>query len=271
MPKKKSGRTKGSDDEATLGTVQDQWEPEPVFDAEPTRVEDNGLLDGVNRQLEQARSQVQRLAADFENLKKRSTEERTRAVLYANEALILSLLDVLDDFDRAVEHLDLDDEGQQDTLDGIRLIHKRLVRLLSEKGLHRISCLGQRFDPLLHEVVQVRSQEGMDPGTVLVELLAGYLFRDRVLRVSKVAVTPLESFDQAVAPNLPAPVPQEEKEAPAGDFDISEQDSELTPPALTDDFETEIQPMLVEEEDPEALWELDDNALDSDEEGPIGP
>lgn len=125
----------------------------------------------------------QRAQADFTNYKRRTEQEREETVKSANADLILSLLPVLDDFERAYGSLA---PGLPATwIDGIRLIERKLRATLEAKGLSEIKAAGEPFDPRLHEAIkQDKGKEGM----VVQELEKGYKLHGRVLRPSKVVV-----------------------------------------------------------------------------------
>jgi molecular chaperone GrpE len=126
----------------------------------------------------------QRAQADFINYKKRAEQEKQELGKFANSVLILSLLPVLDDFERAFSSIPPKME-KQSWLEGIKLIERKLWAVLEAQGLSPIKALGEPFDPTLHEAVrQDKGQEGI----VIEEIQKGYLLEDRVIRPSKVVV-----------------------------------------------------------------------------------
>jgi molecular chaperone GrpE len=126
----------------------------------------------------------QRAQADFVNYKRRAEQERDETVKSANASLVLSLLPILDDFERAVTSCPQELAGLA-WVEGIRLIERKLRASLEAQGLSPIPALGEPFDPRLHEAV--RQAQGKE-GIVLEEVQKGYRFRDRVLRPSQVVV-----------------------------------------------------------------------------------
>lgn len=126
----------------------------------------------------------QRAQADYQNLKRRTEQEKEEAVSFANAMLILGLLPVLDDMERAFATLSTDLAGFT-WVDGIRLIYRKLRAALEANGLSEIEAVGQPFDPNLHEAVV--HQDGKD-GQVLSELQKGYKLHDRVIRPTMVVV-----------------------------------------------------------------------------------
>ena len=124
---------------------------------------------------------LQRVAADFENYRKRALRERDEIVMRSTQALVRELLPVLDSFDGALAAA----AGDQHLLAGLRSTHQLLVDALSREGLEPIAALGTPFDPSVHEAV---SGGGTGHLVVTAEMRRGYLLRGRVLRPSLVAV-----------------------------------------------------------------------------------
>lgn len=126
----------------------------------------------------------QRAQADYQNLKRRTEQEKEEAVGFANAMLILGLLPVLDDMERAFATISTELAGLT-WVDGIRLIYRKLRAALEANGLSEIEAVGRPFDPNLHEAVV--HQEG-EEGVVLAELQKGYKLHDRVIRPTMVVV-----------------------------------------------------------------------------------
>ena len=127
-----------------------------------------------------------RALAELTNVNRRRKQDTEASVLAAREALVRSILPVLDDIDRALE-ASKDREGDA-FRSGVLLIRERLWRTLEKEGLEEIRALGAKFDPELHEAVAQRPSEIHPPGTVLEALVPGYLFKGRVLRHAQVVV-----------------------------------------------------------------------------------
>lgn len=126
----------------------------------------------------------QRAQADYINLKRRTEQEKAEATKFANSMLILNLLPVLDDFERAFNSLSTRLAGLT-WVDGIRLIYRKLQSVLESHGLTEIDALGKPFDPYQHEAIMY--QEG-DEGIVLEVVQKGYKLHDRVIRPAMVIV-----------------------------------------------------------------------------------
>jgi len=126
----------------------------------------------------------QRAQADFTNFKRRIEQEKEEIGKFANSILVVSLLPVLDDLERALGSVS-DDIAELSWVDGIRLIERKLRGILEAQGLFPIEAVGEVFDPYLHEAA--RQDEGKE-GIVIEELHKGYKFNDRVIRPSRVVV-----------------------------------------------------------------------------------
>ncbi len=126
----------------------------------------------------------QRAEADLINFKKRSEQEKVEITKFANAVLVMSLLPILDDFERALDNVSIKLAGFT-WVDGIRLIQRKLQAVLESQGLSQIEALGNDFDPAVHEAVL--SVEG-EEGKVIEELQKGYKFHERVLRPAMVKV-----------------------------------------------------------------------------------
>ncbi len=126
----------------------------------------------------------QRAQADFINYKRRSEQEKEEFKKFANATFILSLLPILDDFERALTSLP-PELAEVAWADGIRLIERKLRTTLEAQGLSQIKALEESFDPAFHEAI--RQDKGKE-GIVIEEVQKGYKFHDRVIRPSKVVV-----------------------------------------------------------------------------------
>ena len=136
----------------------------------------------------------QRSEADFINFKRRSEQERAEMADFANTALILGLLPILDDLERALESVSDDFDGLT-WVDGIRLISRKMKAVLEGRGLSVIEAEGKDFDPNLHEAVMCVDGE---EGKVVEEIQKGYKIRDRVIRPTMVKVGKREGSFESV-------------------------------------------------------------------------
>jgi molecular chaperone GrpE len=127
-----------------------------------------------------------RLAADFDNYKKRVAREYLEVTERANERLLNELLPVLDDLERALEAAAAHEEARLE--EGVQLVHRSLASLLERHGLKEIEAEGT-FDPHVHEALLAQPGEGAESGTVLQVIQKGYRLGDRVLRPTRVIVS----------------------------------------------------------------------------------
>jgi len=126
----------------------------------------------------------QRAQADFINYKRRNEHEKEEIGKFANSILMLNILPILDDLERAFTSIP-PRLAKANWVDGIRLIERKLLASLEAQGLSSIKAIGEPFDPNLHEAaMHGRGKEGM----VVEELQKGYKLHDRILRPSKVVV-----------------------------------------------------------------------------------
>jgi molecular chaperone GrpE len=126
-----------------------------------------------------------RLAADFDNYRKRTAREHAELSKRANERILNELLPVLDDLERALEAASAHEEAKLE--EGVELVHRSLAALLERHGLTPIEAEGA-FDPHVHEALLAQPGEGADSGSVLQVLQKGYRLGDRVLRPARVIV-----------------------------------------------------------------------------------
>jgi len=162
----------------------------PTGGAEPEAVELEDI-ETLREALTEAKAKAeanlagwQRAQADFVNYKKRSEQEKQDLSKFANSVLILNLLPVLDDFERAFSSLP-PKMGKLSWLDGIKLIERKLWAVLQAQGVSPIKALGEPFDPVFHEAV--RQDKGKE-GIVIEEVQKGYMLEDRVIRPTMVVV-----------------------------------------------------------------------------------
>ena len=139
--------------------------------------------------------QYLRKAADFENFRKRMNREKQEAIEYANQSLLIDLIQTIDDFERALKSAESMQAGEsQDPVvrsfyEGISMIEKRFVSQLENKwGLKRFNSLGVPFDPNYHEALQMEVSSGITEPMVQEEYYKGYTLKDRVIRSAKVKV-----------------------------------------------------------------------------------
>jgi molecular chaperone GrpE len=155
---------------------------EPITQQEESAEQDE--LGALQAERDELFDRLQRLAAEFDNFRKRAAREQSEILARANERLVKELLPVLDDLGRALEAAELHEEATLE--DGVRLVHKQLVDVLAREGLTEIETDGA-FDPHVHEALLAQPSDA-EAGTVLEVLQKGYRLGDHVLRPARVTI-----------------------------------------------------------------------------------
>jgi molecular chaperone GrpE len=179
------GKKKG-DEEDPARPGGSMSEPEAPAEAEePTDVE--GLRTRLDEEKSKAEGYLaswQRAAADYQNFKRRVEQERQETARLANAALIINVLPLLDDLERALTTVDARLAGLT-WVDGIRLIYRKFQAVLEAAGVSEIKTEGETFDPAVHEAVMFGEGE---EGKVVAQVQKGYMLGDRVIRPAMVVV-----------------------------------------------------------------------------------
>lgn len=162
---------------------------------ESTEQEDNqseiSELDKLKADYEKLNNQYIRLAADFDNYRKRQAQERESLLKYGAEDTLKKLIEVLDNFERGSKAI-ADVEDCEKVKESFNLVHKQLNDALAKVGLEVIECEGKEFDPNFHEAVMQTPTSEHPEHTIIAELQKGYKLGDRVLRPSLVNVATAE-------------------------------------------------------------------------------
>ncbi|PIP17994.1 MAG: nucleotide exchange factor GrpE [Parcubacteria group bacterium CG_4_10_14_0_8_um_filter_35_7] len=151
-------------------------------------------MDDLKKELEKTKKQAEeylngwkRARADYINLKRDTQKEEEEWVQFANSALILGLLPIMDNFKKAFEYLSKEKENSE-WVKGIRHIKKQLEDLLKSLGVEGIRTVGEKFNPEFHEAVGEKIFKEKKEGIILEEVEGGYKLHGRVLRPAKVIV-----------------------------------------------------------------------------------
>ena len=162
---------------------------EPITQAEeeaqPEESAEQDELGALQAERDELFDRLQRLAAEFDNFRKRAAREQGEVVARANERLVKELLPVLDDLGRALEAAAEHEEGKLE--EGVRLVHRSLGSLLEREGLAEIETDG-KFDPHVHEALLAQPSE-LQEGSILEVIQKGYRLGQRVLRPARVVVS----------------------------------------------------------------------------------
>lgn len=171
-------------------TLQDDPAPARAESTASTSAEMEKLRAEVERltnERDAEREQRLRTLADFQNFRRRKEEERGADRQFANRELIIGLLPVLDNFERALAAAEKT-RSYDALVDGVRLTLRQLNDFLAKNGVNPIESLGKEFDPNFHEAVMRVEDGGHPENSVVEELQRGYVMHDRVLRPSMVKV-----------------------------------------------------------------------------------
>lgn len=131
--------------------------------------------------------QLLRLKADFENTKKRLERDKGEAIKFANELLLVEILPIVDNFDRAMESLAQGHDPEK-VKQGLKIAQEELHKILEEHGVEVVKSVGEPFDPNRHEAVAMVDSADAKEGTVMDEIQKGYLLNGRLIRPSKVRI-----------------------------------------------------------------------------------
>jgi len=152
--------------------------------SEQAPIEEMNELDAMKKSLQETNDKYIRLYADFENYKRKMQKDRIDLITSASKDVITNLLPVMDDFDRAIQA-----DKDKKLSDGIILIHQKLVRTLTSKGLKEMECIGQEFNSDFHEAISMMPVEDESmKGKIINVLEKGYSINDTVIRNPKVVV-----------------------------------------------------------------------------------
>lgn len=150
-------------------------------------LDEDDLVEKLKIELQDQKDKYLRLLADFENYKRRSSRERLELSQTAGKEIIISLLDVLDDCDRAEKQLQQDKNPGD--LSGVLLVFSKLRTILQNRGLTAMQSLHEEFDVEKHEAISEIPAPSPDlKGKVVAEVMKGYYLNDKIIRFAKVIV-----------------------------------------------------------------------------------
>ena len=134
-----------------------------------------------------APDQILRLRADFENTKKRLERDKSEAIKFANEKLLIEILPIVDNLDRAMASLS-EGHDPEKVKQGLKLAQEELHQVLELHGVKTVKALGEPFDPERHEAVATVESDQAKEGTVVDEVQRGYALNGRLIRPSRVRI-----------------------------------------------------------------------------------
>ena len=145
-------------------------------------------LEKTEKEYKELEDRLLRVAAEFDNYKKRTVREFQSIIKNANEELISQLVETLDNFQRALDSAK--NSGDFDSFHkGVELIYQHFKDVLAKEGLKEIKAIGEPFDPHFHEAVMQQESDKFPDGTVMDEISKGYMLNDKVIKHSKVIVS----------------------------------------------------------------------------------
>jgi len=167
-------------------------------------------IEKLNSENTELKDKLLRKAAEFENYKRRTDNEQSNLLKYTGEHIFTNLLPVIDDFERSLKHIN-DSQDVEALKSGLKLVYEKLIKTLTEQGIKKIEAVGKPFDVEYHEAIMQRKEEGVEPHIVLNEIETGYIYKDRVIRHTKVIVSE-ELIEEKIQENTEKEINGEEKE-----------------------------------------------------------
>lgn len=177
-----------SEDNSIEGSIESDSAPEDEQDEQ----DELGLLRARVEELEEENSDLKdqflRKSADFENYRRRALKEKEEMAAYSNQQLLLDIVPIIDDFERAIRSAD-ESQDFDAFHNGVVLIEKQFTSMLERKwGLRRFDSEGETFDPQKHEAVASEDSSEIEEPVVVADYQKGYMLNERVLRSAKVKV-----------------------------------------------------------------------------------
>jgi molecular chaperone GrpE len=168
-------------------SVNDTTDNQPANDGQQGNEETNEI-ENLKKEVDQYKDKYIRLVADFENYKRRTAKERIELMQTAGRDIITSLLDVLDDCDRAEKQMNSSENIEQ-VKEGVQLVFNKLRTTLQSKGLKAMESVNTKFDVEKHEAItEIEVPEKSMKGKVVDEIVKGYYLNDKIIRFAKVVV-----------------------------------------------------------------------------------
>jgi len=185
-PQTGKGNSMSSREETTEEATAKEVSPqESSTEDTPENFAENGGTPEEELQISQ--DKYLRLAAEFENYKRRAQRDQSDSIRFGNESLLKNLLPIIDNLERAIQCAkDAGTDGP--LLEGVELTHKQFLETVGKVGVRQLCTIGKPFDPAIHQAVTQVESESMEPNTVVEEFQKGYLLHDRILRPAMVSV-----------------------------------------------------------------------------------
>lgn len=149
---------------------------------------ENGQGSKAEAEISELKDKYLRLYSEFDNYKRRTSKERLDLLKTANQEMVVALLPVLDDFERARQAMDTAQDVEA-VKAGVELIYNKLASIMQQKGLKPMEAVGQSFDADLHEAItQVPAPDESQKGKIIDQVEKGYYLNDKVIRFAKVII-----------------------------------------------------------------------------------
>lgn len=182
-----------SEEKVTTEEILDEEVKEEVEEKEDIRDEESAETGENTEEQKEEKSQedealeakYMRLMADFQNYKRRTEAEKSNVYAYANEQIVLRLLEVIDNFERALDHKDT---AEAAFAEGMEMIFRQLCDVLKNSNVEEIEALGKEFDPNFHNAVLMEDTEEYESNMVSAVLQKGYTLNGKVIRPAMVKV-----------------------------------------------------------------------------------
>ncbi len=175
-------------------------------------------IDELTKEKDELFEKLQRVGADYANYQKRTPKQIADSVAYEKKAIIRSLLPSLDNFAHALASAD-NAEAVDGVVKGVRMVFEHMLDALKAHGLEEIDAVGQEFDPIVHEAIQLRADADKPDNIVLEDFQTGYKLNGQVVRPSKVIVNKLPAGDKEAEPEAPEAEQAQDQESPTADGD----------------------------------------------------
>jgi len=178
--------------ESEMSTDENGSEEEnDLAELDPVKILEKDLLDAKNELTEQ-KDKFVRLQAETDNFRKRLSREKEEFSQYANERLFKELLPIFDNFERALGDPSNDIKSLKE---GLEMILKQFSSFLEKERVEPIEAIGEKFDPMIHEVLTSEESSELEENTIISQFVKGYTINNRVIRPSQVVISKKPSLE----------------------------------------------------------------------------
>lgn len=186
----KTEEDKMTEENEVLNEEETELESEQETESNEDSDELEFKVDELENQVSNLKDQLLRKTAEMENLRRRTQKEKDELVKYANEKLILNLLDLPDDLSNALDAAKNDSSSKESVIEGVELIYNKAFRLFENAGVKRMDDLvGNEFDVDYHEALMQQPSDDVPEGHIIAVVQPGYLLGDKVIRHAKVVTS----------------------------------------------------------------------------------